>query len=185
MVRKLIVLVVFLTACVDKEARQGGEGEFCNGRDTDCRPGLLCVDGICEAGFTLANDCETICEKISGCGGQLSGCVYSCNLTIEDWAVRAQQDFGQCVVEDLACAEIEQAFAPQTCYERILIPEDRAETCAALREALDSCGLPDFEGEFSKVCQRSARVDREEKWQETADCAENRTCDTLEQCLGF
>lgn len=176
---KKVWLAFFLFGCgADDFTRQGNLGEFCNGRDTDCRPGLLCQQQVCVNANPSPFDCDAICERFDSCEASIESCAVACRITVETWSSRALEAFGQCVVEDLTCEEIDGSFAPQTCYERIPIDADREQAC---EQAQSRCSLSD---DARRGCFRSARVDIESEWQKSEACvSEIRTCDEVNLCL--
>jgi hypothetical protein len=76
-----------LVACqASTETKQGGLGEFCNNRDSDCREGLICDSGECVSANPAATDgCQGVCNKIESCGLTEPNCVFECQDEINDW----------------------------------------------------------------------------------------------------
>jgi len=166
------------------EVRRGAVGEWCNGSDDDCRLGLVCERGVCaDPGGGPRYSCAEICEHLTSCEAGSETCVDDCKITIEDWAERAVSDFGICLVEDLSCADARADFAPQTCYERIPIPEDRATSCAAFVEAAKDCNAAQT---VRNNCRQLARVGRQDAWDEASAACQQAVdasdCDGIRTC---
>lgn len=186
--RLLLFAVALIMACnADDIVRQGEVGELCNGAEDDCRPGLVCAQRICaEPGPPPTYDCGDICARLQSCDVALPACEADCRITTSDWIMRAREDFGVCLVEQLTCDEAAASFAPQTCYSRIEIPADRWAVCTALAEAALGCATPRAEAErVLEGCAAIARVGTDEAWAgplrcdnliETGVCGELATC---------
>ena len=184
-----IVLVLLCTACrAEDEVRRGGAGEFCNGRDDDCRSGLYCEVGICTAlGRQTTYSCDDICRRLSECGATEAGCASDCRITIDDWAFRAKEEFGVCLVEELSCDEARADFAPQTCYSMIEVPIERRTRCDAFVDTARTCGADlDTLEVLLEGCVAVARVSPASRWESTDRCeraVETGICSGIARCL--
>lgn len=189
-----VVAFVSLFACLalscraDDDVRQGEAGEYCNGRDTDCRVGLICNGGICrDPGPPPTYNCSDICARLSDCDATDPACESDCRISTSEWVMRAREEFGICIVEELSCEEAGAAFAPQTCYARIEIPADRWATCQEFVDASRNCGAPTGDAErVLEGCAAVARVQPTEVWDATAACAsaiETGICGELATCF--
>lgn len=185
----LLVAVVALTSChADEQVKQGGLGETCNGRDTDCRDGLVCEVGLCrDPGPGPTYDCGDICRRLSECDATDPGCEADCRLSTTSWVLRAREDFGICLVEELTCGEAQATFAPQLCYSRIEIPEERFEVCTAFADAAQACGATlDAAERVIEACAAVARVRSDDVWMAPARCAvvvETGICEQVATCF--
>lgn len=179
----------FIGGCrADDEIRRGEQGEFCNGRDEDCRQGLVCELGVCILpGPAPLYDCGDICNRLTECDVDEGGCQSDCRLTTNDWSLRARNQFGVCIVEDLTCDEAGEAFAPQTCYSRIEVPTARRARCDGFVDASRECGASNDELErLLEGCVAVARVSTAPRWEQTATCedaVETGFCDELAPCF--
>lgn len=191
MTRLLLVLAFLLAGCRAEDlVKQGEVGEVCNGRDNDCRAGLICgASGRCEDAATdVTYDCGDICERLSvECEAAEPQCESDCRLTTNIWATRAREEFGVCLVEGLSCAEARADFAPQTCYSEIEIPAERFALCEDFALAVRDCGAPTADAErVLERCAAIARVAPEVRWLEPAGCGpllETGNCGELTQCF--
>lgn len=187
----LAIALLCLFGCrADDLTKQGEVGEVCNGRDNDCREGLICAaDGRCEAvASDVTYDCGDICRRLSvECEAIEAGCESDCRQTTGTWARRAREEFGVCLVEDLSCAEAQADFAPQTCYSEIEIPPARFALCEDYALAARDCGVPTGEAErVLERCAAIARVAPEAIWQDPASCGallETGNCGELATCF--
>ncbi len=179
-------LAASLFACnAEDEMRTGGVGEYCNGRDSDCRAGLVCLQGVCDSlGPRPTYDCDDICERLGECGALGEACASDCRLTTADWSFAARDEFGICLVEDLTCGEAVADFAPQTCYTRIEIPSERLARCSAFDDTAADCGasLRDRE-ELIETCYALARTSVDDAWRPAEDCADLADCAATRACL--
>ena len=183
------VLVLALLGCrATDDLKQGGHGEHCNGRDLDCRDGLICDNARCtESGPAPTYDCGDICARLSACEATVPGCEADCRISTTAWALRAREEFGVCLVEELTCTEAQATFAPQLCYSRITIPQARAETCFSFAEAAQDCGASTADAErILEECAAVARVRTEDVWMGPARCAsviETGICSEVGTCF--
>lgn len=186
--RLLLTVLVCVSCRAEDDIRQGAEGELCNGRDEDCRTGLYCEGSICQPlGPQPTYSCDEICARLADCDATNSGCASDCRLTIDDWSFRAKDDFGICLVETLSCEEAAAEFAPQTCYERIVVPAARRDRCDSFADAGRDCGA-DLETREAILegCVAVARVSPESRWTSTERCAravETGICSGIARCL--
>ena len=171
------------TGCrADDEIKRGALGEYCNGRDTDCRVGLFCEEGRCQA--TGDDICGAVCEKLDdACAVETTNCRATCGLTIEGWSERAQDAFATCIGE-LTCAEAADD-APNLCYNRIAIPEGRTERCDDLASAARSCSDAETADRIRRGCYAFARVRSESEWTAVGcdEALEAGMCAALGACL--
>ncbi len=184
----LAALLVLVGCSPDDEVLQGDIGELCNGADSDCRAGLACVQGVCDTpGPQPLYSCDEICTRLAGCGSQENECVGNCRATIRDWSLRAKNEFGACLVEDLTCEEVLAADSvPQVCYSRIEIPEERAAVCESLIETVVSCDPSVDLNPFARSCNALARTSPEAVWAETDRCVNAQMtgiCSGIATCI--
>lgn len=167
----LFAIVGVLAACTaGEQVKQGDVNEFCKLGDSDCRPGLVCEEGVCQlAGEQPSNDCDAVCARLDECGAAESSCVVDCRATTRDWSIEAKELFGECAA-NITCEEAQTSFVPQLCYERIPLDPDRRTQCDFLvggaRECTDSA---DFEA-LQTACYRLARTGDEEAWSRLERC---------------
>lgn len=186
------ILLLSLVSCLgcraDDEVRRGVEGEFCNGRDDDCRAGLLCEAGVCvDLGPASLYSCDEICTRLAQCDAAEPGCASDCRVTTEDWSGVATDAFGKCLVDELSCAAARERFAPQTCYSRIPVAAERRERCDAFVQDARACGA-DLETleRVLEGCVALARVSVATRWEATARCAsapETGVCSQTATCF--
>lgn len=185
----LIVICGCLTACTaDDEVQRGDVGEFCNGRDSDCRTGLVCDNSVCvEPGPQPIYDCADICSRLAECEAREGTCQSDCRISTTDWELRARNEFGVCMVEDLTCAEALANDPPQLCYSRIEVPTARRARCDSFVDFARECGAPTSTLEqVLEGCVAVARVSREVRWDDTAQCAsqlETGICSQVATCF--
>ncbi len=185
----VVLVVVLVTSCQsDDFVKQGEGGEVCNGRDTDCRQGLVCTSGRCDdPGPGPTYDCGEICARLSACDAADPGCEPDCRISTTSWRLPAREKFGVCLVEELTCSEARATFAPQLCYSRIEIPPPRRATCDAFVDAARGCGASNDDAErVLEGCAAIARVRTENVWMEPLRCAsviETGICDEVATCF--
>lgn len=185
----LLTLLLVLPACrAEDDIKRGEDGEWCNGRDDDCREGLFCIESRCRAaGRQPTYDCDDICARLGECEATESGCPSDCRITTSGWRFDARESFGLCLVDELSCSEATASFAPQTCYARIPVPEGRAARCAAFGSAARRCTDDLDKVELVlEACTALARVSRDAAWMETDTCtepADTGNCAQLATCL--
>jgi hypothetical protein len=184
-----MLFVVTVTGCrADDPIRQGDEGEFCNGRDEDCRRGLVCELGVCVlSGPRPVYDCGDVCTRLAECDAEVGGCQSDCRLTTTDWSLRARNEFGVCMVEELSCDEARETFTPQVCYSRIEVPDARRTRCDAFVDFARDCGADnDVLERLLEGCVAIARVSKASRWDTTATCEEameTGICDEVATCF--
>lgn len=169
---------------------QGGEGEYCNGPDDDCRDGLICQDYVCTFDAELADEyaeCNAICDRLDECDASLNNCPAKCFNTTEGWGDEAAEHFYQCFIEDLSCEELQQSDnPPQTCYDRIPLDEDREARCQQFVQHSLDCDAGQLElNELDRTCRATARTGGEDRWGQTDECADYNadSCGELFGCL--
>lgn len=192
---RLFPLFVFFAALLtlmgcrpEDEILQGDIGEFCNGADSDCRAGLACVQGVCDTpGPQALYSCDEICTRLASCDAQEGECVGNCRATIREWGLRAKNEFGACLVEDISCEEAQAAESvPQLCYSRIEIPAERAAVCESLIETIRGCDPSADLNPFARSCNALARTSPETVWSETDRCVSAQMtgiCSGIATCI--
>lgn len=185
MMRKIcllsMTLLFALPACrAEDTIKQGIEGEFCNNRDDDCRDGHICQDGVCRAtdgGGTIT--CAQMCARLEECNTGETNCEADCRATIQGtcqtlacpWSAEAVDAFGTCIIDELTCEEAQASDAPQECYRRIPLDEDRQARCDAFIAAVDRCSDEDTT-DLRNRCYRLGRTATEESWARTDGCVD-------------
>lgn len=165
--------------------KQGAEGEYCNGIEDDCRPGLACINSICQG---LANDstCGTICDRLADCGRNQTNCEVACDNTIRQWGEQQVEDFAACMTEDLSCEEIQAADEPpQECYNRLALPNERSDRCEDFVVAAQECGVTDTDI-LRRECRYMARTRSEDYWALSDECVArvaDGVCPDIVTCL--
>lgn len=180
--------VTALWGCrADDVVKQGVEGEFCNNRDSDCRDGHICEDGICRALESTAGvTCGEMCQRLEECATGEEDCEADCRATLAGtceatpcpWTSDAIEAFGTCIIEELTCEEAREADAPNTCYRRIPIPDERANRCDAFVAAATSCSPQVVTTELRNRCYLLGRTNGPESWARTDGCV-SRVSDGL------
>lgn len=174
----LAVASLGLAACqAAMETKQGGLGEFCNNRDSDCREGLVCDQGVCVSANPAAmSACERTCNKIDSCGVTEPNCLIDCSNEIQNWGDGVIDTFAACVVDDLSCDEIGDTAnsAAQICYDRLPLDDARTERCRTLVQEIQSCRPGADTGHFQSDCVYLARTAGQTLWNDKTDaCAES------------
>lgn len=191
----LIALLFALPACrADDSVKQGGDGEFCNNRDDDCRDGHICQDGVCrstDAAGTIT--CAQMCTRLEECNTGEEDCEVNCRATIQGtcetlacpWSGDAVDSFGRCITEGLTCEEARENDAPQECYRRIPIDGDRENRCEAFIAGADRCNPGVSTSELRNRCYLLGRTSTDESWARTDACVERVAggfCAEIENC---
>lgn len=184
-----LALASLLAACVaDQETKQGAYGEFCNNRDTDCRPEFICVNSVCVFQNPLAQSaCDRACEGLEACDAREPNCVADCAETVRDWGDGVIEDFADCIENDLSCDEISgnPDRAAQICYDQLPLDQRRVAVCAELIEYARTC-TSDATRPVEQECIYTARTGSDEVFDLVEECLqplEARQCvDTLD-CL--
>lgn len=192
----LAVVSLGLAACqAAMETKQGGLGEFCNNRDSDCRPGHVCESGVCVVANQLISDaCQQVCERISNCGVTEPNCITDCQSelgggqTQGNWGDEAVEIWSDCVVNDLSCAEFGDTAndAAQICYDRLPLDEQRVERCRTFLDEGRACNSGTAPDGFQSECVYRARTHDEERWAQTDECVdamEFGDCSDVIDCL--
>lgn len=179
--------LISATGCrAEMEVKQGASGEYCNGQTDDCRPGLSCVDYICQD-LSGPNRCEEVCDKFEECGVTQERCIGACENTIRQWSPEAKETFALCLIEDLSCNEI-QALEdpPQECYNRLRLPQERNELCREFADAVTECASDVDTTELRRSCRYMARTRSDEVWAYSQECVErveDGVCPDIFHCL--
>jgi hypothetical protein len=192
----LAVASLGLAACqAAMETKQGALGEFCNNRDSDCRPGHVCQSGVCVVANQLISDaCQQVCERISNCGVTEPNCISDCQNELGgdqvegNWGDEAIHTWSDCVVNDLSCAEIGNTAndAAQICYDRLPLEEERVERCRTFLNEGRACSAGAGPTGFQSECIYRARTHDDERWSETDPCLEAiefGDCSQITDCL--
>ena len=174
----LAVASLGLVACqAAMETKQGSLGEFCNNRDSDCRPGYICQEGVCTMGNQVITDaCEQVCTRIDNCGVREPNCITDCSKEIQNWGDGVVQTFSECVVNELTCEEIGDTAndAAQMCYDRLPLDEARVEVCRTFVQEIQSCRPAADTSGFQSDCIYFARTAGEKLWtSKTEACDES------------
>jgi hypothetical protein len=172
--KRLLVCVFMglLGACAAEDrVKQGDVNEFCQSSNDDCRPGLVCSQGICQLpGPQALYGCEEICAKLASCNVAESSCVVDCRATTLEWSLPARDTFGVCVVEDITCEEAQNMDVPQVCYERITLRPERKLRCDTFVEVADVCDSSVDTEPLKTACYRLGRTGDDTQWQATEQC---------------
>jgi hypothetical protein len=192
----LAVASLGLVACqAAMETKQGGLGEFCNNRDSDCRPGYICENSVCVVANQLISDaCQQVCDRISNCGVTEGNCITDCQAELGafgnegNWADEAVEVWSDCVVNDLSCAEIGDTpnDAAEVCYRRLPLDETRADRCESFVNEGRACNSGELPDGFQSECIYRARTHSDERWELTDECAEAAefgNCSEFTGCL--
>ncbi|MFW6058040.1 MAG: hypothetical protein ACOC9W_04210 [Persicimonas sp.] len=179
-----------LVACqASTETKQGGLGEFCNNRDSDCREGLICESGECVSANPAATDgCQGICDKIESCGLTEPNCVFDCQDEINDWGDGVIDVFSACVIDDLTCDELGSSAddAAQTCYDRLELDDQRVDRCRDFEGEIESCRPERSTSDFQSDCIYFARTTGED-WDNTDECVDaiefGAECSETMECI--
>jgi hypothetical protein len=182
------VISLGLVACqAAMETKQGALGEFCNNRDSDCREGLVCNDGVCvTANPAITDGCDRVCAKVDECGLDDPNCLRDCQKEIENWGEGVIETFSDCIADDLSCDEMGGSTnaAAQTCYDRLPLDETRVDRCVDFVREVQDCRPNADTTAFAGECRYRARTASDERWSRSDDCLdaiEFGTCtDTLE-----
>lgn len=199
---KFLVLIcmgvlIALSGCrAADEVKQGGEGEFCNARDSDCRDGFICQGGVCQGLVSSgAYTCQEMCTRLQGCNAEEADCVPRCQATFRGvcpdtnpcpWSSDAVDAFGTCIVEELSCEEARMDSAPDLCFQRIDLDEDRGERCDAFVAAIGRCDGSVSTDEFRRKCFVLARTATEESFTRTDACVDriaDGLCNEIGDCF--
>lgn len=190
MLAALLLLSVLSSSAIgcraEMEIKQGADGEFCNGQLDDCRPGLSCVDYICQ-NLSGPTRCEEVCDKFEECGVTQDRCVGACENTIRQWSSDAKESFATCLVDDLSCDDIQELEdAPQECYNRLELPQERNELCLQFADAVKECASDVDTTELRRACRYMARTRSDEVWAYSQECVErveDGVCPDIFHCL--
>lgn len=114
---RALALCAALTGCVAPENNKlGADGEACF-TDTDCRDGLLCIQGLCrdDTAQEPLYTCAQSCRYLSDCGvEQYAACLDACELTTAGWDTEDFNSFGDCLFsktcQDLLEGQAESCF---------------------------------------------------------------------------
>ncbi len=171
----------------DEDVLLGGDGEVCHDH-IDCRLTHDCVNFICQpldSGILVL--CEQVCDRFDQCGVVQEACVPACNNTVRQWGDDAKESFRSCLVEDLTCDELLEAEnAPQICYNRLELPDDRWARCQEFIGAVRECDGSEEIAYLRHDCRYFARTRSEEVWAETDACVErleDNVCPDIYDCL--
>jgi hypothetical protein len=191
----LLVMGLALVGCrADDEVKQGVQGEFCEGADSDCRQGYICDRGYCRLLSIDGTDCRSMCARIASCGVVDEGCVDDCQSTIAGdcgsvlpcaWSDNAVDAFGNCIVNTLTCDEIGAGEGPQLCYQELDLPTDRKGNCDQFIAVMENCGAGDTEVLLNR-CYQLARTATDLSFTRTNACSElvsEGLCFETAECL--
>ncbi len=172
-----------------EEIKQGYVGEYCF-EDEDCRDGLLCDDtrAVCMAlRVGSLEKCEAMCERMDLCGAPQDRCLTACHNTVRDWSEASFDLFAACITSDLSCEEMRTSYAPQTCYLRLPLDEQRSDVCASFVESSMTC---DQDGaalsSLRDSCLLVARTGTDESWAPVEACKarlSGGSCTDIATCL--
>lgn len=192
----VILLVVLIAGCqAPMEDKKGSPGEFCNGKDTQCRTGLVCAQGVCQSLNNSNEVCESVCGRFEQCEAPMNNCYNNCVATLKTWSKEVTETYRTCYEEDVSCQEIQNSGAPQNiCYSRLELKDERLERCKTLRDTAKAClqGAGDFESlhsDFFDKCRRKGRTVSDERWAKaTKDCEDFATgsrteCGNMFACI--
>lgn len=181
------------TACqAPQEVRQGGEGEYCNGDDEECRADLVCQDFICTSPDNgqqqqETDECDQICERLDDCDAPLDNCVGRCENTVSDWGQTAIEHFANCFTDDRSCEQLrDDDDPPQTCYDRIPVDDRRESRCEDFESAVFECEADDEAiDELRSECRAAARVAGPDRWDDVESCNDriDEGCQETFDCL--
>ncbi len=184
----LAVASLGLAACqAAMKTKQGALGEFCNNRDSDCRPGMICQDSVCVlANPQITDACQQVCDKINNCAlAERTNCINDCTNEIENWGDSVINTFSQCVVSDLTCSELGSTAndAAQTCYDRLPLDEQRVQRCRDFVNQIESCRPNADTSSFQSDCIYRARTASADTWSKTDQCADAAQFGDCEQTV--
>lgn len=180
------------------ETKAGGEGEYCNGNDADCRNGYICDVNVCRGLETLSEfSCSKICDHLETCSANQKNCEATCEATFKGrcqglacpWSIEARDSFGKCIVES-TCIDLkkgEDAF--DSCYAQIPLVDARARRCSAFVAAANKkeCGASSESiKNIASYCGLLARTATDTSWARTETCVDriaNGTCSQVLQCF--
>lgn len=177
----LLMCMTVLGCRADDTIKQGIEGEFCNNRDDDCRDGHVCEAGVCRATEGSSSvTCAQMCARLDECQSGEEDCISDCRATIQGtcetlpcpWSADAVDAFGTCITEELTCEEIRASDAPQECYRRIPISQEREGRCQAFIAAADRCRPGVVVDELRNRCYLLGRTSPDTSWARTDACVE-------------
>lgn len=180
MVSISLLILVFTFGCrAEDTVKQGIEGEFCNGRDDDCREGHICDDGVCRAAGDGAATCTTMCRHLDDCETGETDCQADCRATFEGtceglpcpWSDEARTAFGECIL-GLSCEEARDVDAPQVCYRQIPIDAGRENRCEAFIAAAGRCQPGVETATLRNRCFLLGRTNTDSSWARTDSCVE-------------
>lgn len=186
LILSLAFLPLLATGCTaEAEIKQGALGEYCNGFSDDCRPGLACINSVCQ-GMAYESNCAAICGRLEECGRFQPNCSAACDNTIRQWGVEPVEDFTACMSEDLSCEELQEVDEPpQECYNRLALPTVRAERCEDFIVAANDCEVSSTT-ELRRECRYMGRTRAEEHWAYSDECVDRVTdgvCDDILDCF--
>lgn len=187
----VLCFIALQVGCVAPEiTKQGSVGEYCAYGDTDCRPGLICDQSVCN--YLLVDEtvsCESMCERLASCETGEDDCIQRCRNTIDGWGLDAIRHFGECIIGGLTCEEARRDDAPQVCYDRIPLDDARNDQCTAFLEEVKTCypeSSREARDELLRKCRYLARTASDEKWSITDSCVESvevGVCEEVVDCL--
>ena len=190
----LLVTVSAALGCrADDNVKQGYDGEFCNDRDDDCRDGHICQDGVCRSTEVAGVTCGQMCQRLEDCQTGEPNCEADCRATIQGtcqtlacpWSPEAVESFGDCIISELTCDEARGNDAPQECYRRIPISDERAGRCDAFIAAADRCNPGVTTTDLRNRCFLLGRTSTLESWSRTDPCVDRvaaGACPDIESC---
>ncbi len=172
-----------------EEIKQGFVGEYCF-EDEDCREGLICDNtrAVCmELRVGSLAKCEAMCERMDACEAPQEQCRTACHNTVRDWSEEAFDTFAACITSELSCEEMQDDYAPQICYLRLPLDDERSDVCAAFIDSAVGC---DQDGEALKglrdTCLLVARTGTDDAWAQIESCSlllASGTCTDIAVCL--
>ncbi len=191
----LLVMGLALVGChADDEVKQGVQGEFCDGADSDCRQGYVCDRGYCRLLSIDGTDCRSMCARIASCGVVDEGCIDDCQATVAGdcgsslpcpWSDNAVNQFGDCIVNTLTCDQIEAGDGPQLCYQELDLSAERKAICDGFVSVLDLCNASSTEALIDR-CYQLARTATDASFTRTNTCTELATdglCVETAECV--
>lgn len=193
---RLLGVVLVAVVCLSlfgcrapEEIKQGFVGEYCF-EDEDCRDGLICDDvraACMELRVGSLEKCEAMCERMAACEAPQEQCRVACHNTVRDWSEAAFDTFAACITSELSCEEMQNDYAPQLCYVRIPLDEQRADVCGLFVDSAIEC---DQDGaalqSLRDGCLLVARTGSEETWGRVESCSvllSGGTCTDVAVCL--
>lgn len=187
----LAVASLGLVACqAALDTKRGALGEFCNNRDSDCREGLICEEGVCvTANPVITDSCTQVCNRVDTCGVTEPNCIADCQQEIQNWGDGVVENFADCIVNDLTCEEIGRTAsnAAQLCYDRLPLDEERVDSCRDLVTEIENCNPGASTNRFRSDCVYLARTAGEQTWTDATggclDALEFGTCGEVTDCV--